>query len=83
MLLSYEEKVNINYLWIKYKYVAARIVNNRPECEWKVNGLKKLLKKTDDISRKEGSGWLKSVRTEENIELKKKWLLAKKSTLCL
>ena len=31
IVFSYEAKVIIKYLWIKYKYDAARIVNYHPE----------------------------------------------------
>ena len=40
MVSSYEEKVIIRYLWIKYKHDATIIVNDHPEYEWKVNGIK-------------------------------------------
>ena len=45
MVFSYEEKVIIKYLWIKYKYGVTRIVNDQPEDQWNVNGVKKPLKK--------------------------------------
>ena len=72
MAVPYGEKVIIKYLRIKYKYGATRIVNDHPEYEWNVNGMKNLLKKIDeagDVARKECCGRLKSVRTEENIKL--------------
>ena len=47
MVSSYEEKVIIKYLRIKYKYGAARIVSNHPEQELNVNGVKELLNKID------------------------------------
>ena len=56
MVFSYEEKVIIKFLWIKYKYGATKIVNDHPEYQWNVNGVKKPLKKTDksgDVARKE------------------------------
>ena len=71
MVLSYEEKVIIKYIRIKYDG-AARIANDHPEYEWNVNGVKKLLKKIEeacDVARKEGSEGPKSVRTEENFKL--------------
>ena len=49
MVFSYEEKVIIKYLWIKDKYGDTTIVNDHPEYEWKVNDVKKLLKKNDEI----------------------------------
>ena len=48
----------MKYLSIKYNYGAARIVNDHPEYEWNINGVKKLLKKiskTGDITRNVGS----------------------------
>ena len=71
MVFSCEEKVITKYLKINYKYGATRIVNDHPRYEWNVNGVKKLLKKiyeTGDVSRKEGYGRPKSVRTEQNPE---------------
>ena len=62
----------LQYLRIKYKYGATRIVNDHQEYEWNLNGMKKLLKKIDetgDAARKEGSGQSKSVPTDENIKL--------------
>ena len=62
-------------------YGATIIVNDHPEFEWNVNGVKKLLKKideTDDFARKEDSGRPKSVCTEANIELVRKLFLARK-----
>ena len=70
MVFSYEEKVIIRYLRIKYKYGATTVVNDHSEFAWNVNDVKKLLKKIDetgDVTGKEGSGRLKSVRTEESI----------------
>ena len=55
-MFSYEEKVIMKFLQIKHKYGAERIVNDHPEYEWNVNGVKKLLKKTDetgDVARNE------------------------------
>ena len=72
MVFSYEDKVIIKYLRIKYKYGATRTVNDHPGYKWNINDVKKLLKKivkTGDIAWKEGSGGPKSVSTEENIEL--------------
>ena len=48
-----------------------RLINDNPEYEWNVNGLKSLLKRIDetgDIDRKKGSGRPKTARTEENIK---------------
>ena len=72
MVFSYKEKVIIKYLPTKYKFGATRIVNDHPEYESNVNGLKKLLKnivETCVIARKEVSGRPKSVCTEENVKL--------------
>ena len=44
----YEEKL-IKYLLILNKYGATTYVNGHSEYEWKVNGVKKLLKKNDEI----------------------------------
>ena len=44
-MYSYQEKLIIKYLWIKHKYGAARIVNDHPEYEWDMNGVKKPLKR--------------------------------------
>ena len=71
-MFSYEAKVIIKYLWIKYKYDAARIVNYHPEYEWAITGLTKPLKKlneTGEVAPKEGSRHHKSVPTEENNNL--------------
>ena len=48
MVFSYKEKVIIKYLQIKYKYGATRIINNHPEYEQNINGVKKPLKKIDE-----------------------------------
>ena len=45
MVFSYEEKVIIKYLQIKYKHGATRVVNDHTGYEWNVNDLKELLKK--------------------------------------
>ena len=63
MVFSYEEKVIFKYLRIKYKYGATRIAHDRPEYEWNVNGVKKLLKKIDQTGV--DFGRFKSVLTEE------------------
>ena len=79
MAFSYEEKVIIKYLWIKYKFCASRIVNDHPEYKWKVNGVKKLLKnidETSDVALKEGSRRTKSEHTEENVKLVKEIILS-------
>ena len=72
MVFSHEEKVIIKHIRIKYKCGATIIVNDHPQYKWNVNGVKKLLKKIDeigDVTWKEDSGRPRSVRTEENIEL--------------
>ena len=74
MLFSYKEKVNFKYLRIKYRYGVTRIVNDYPEYEWSVNGVKKLLKKIDDTGS--DSGRSKSALTEENIEQVKEMILS-------
>ena len=64
---------------MKYKYGATRIVNDHPEYEWNVHGVKELLKKIDeagDISREEASRCLKTVHTEESIELVEEIILS-------
>ena len=48
MVFSCEEKVITKYLRINYKYGATRTVNDHPEYEWNVNGVKKLLKKINE-----------------------------------
>ena len=48
MVFSYEEKEIIEYLRIKYKYGATRILNDYPEYEWDISGVKKLLKRIDE-----------------------------------
>ena len=58
MVFSYEEKVIIKYLQIKYKYGATRVVNDHPEYKWNVNGVKKLFKnigETGDVAQKDVS----------------------------
>ena len=78
MVFLYEEKVIIKYLRIKYKYSTTRIVNDHPEYEWNVNGVKELLKEieeTGDVARKKVSEWPKSVHTEENIKLVREMIL--------
>ena len=70
MVFSYEEKIIIKYLRQKYNYGPTRIVDDHPEYNWNVNGVKTLLKKIDetgDVQRKEGSGRPKTARTEENV----------------
>ena len=79
MVFSYEEKVIIIYLWIKYKYGATRIVHNHLEHERNIKGVKKLLKKinaTGDVPEKEDFGRSKSVRTERNIKLVEEMVLS-------
>ena len=83
MVFSYEEKIIMKYLRIKYKCGATRIVNDRPEYKCNINGVKKLLKKigrAGGISRKEGSGRPISERTEENIKLVKETILSQKKS---
>ena len=83
MVFSYEEKVIIKYLRINYKFGATRIVNDRPEYKFNINGVKKLLKKigkTGGIARREGSGRPKSERTEENIKLVRETILSQKKS---
>ena len=46
-MFSYKVKVIIKDIWIKYKYGATRIVNDHPEYESNLNGVRKLLKKID------------------------------------
>ena len=50
MVFSYKEEVIIKYFQKKLKYGAARIVNDHPDYQWKINGVKKLLKKTGEAS---------------------------------
>ena len=67
MVFSYEEKVIIKYLRVKYS--ALRIINDHSEYEGKVNRVKKLLRNMDetgDVARKETSGRFKSVRRKEH-----------------
>ena len=64
---------------MKYKYGATRIANDHPEYEWNVHGVKELLKKIDEtgsISREEASRRLKTVHTEESIELVEEIILS-------
>ena len=73
MVFSYQKKLIIKQLWIKYKYGTTRIVNDHPEYDWNVNVVKKFLKtidETGDVAWKRGFEQLvyKSVHTEENIE---------------
>ena len=79
MVFSYQDKVIIKYLQIKYKCSATKIVNDHPKHEWNMNGVKKLLKKFDrtcDVAWKEGCGWSKSVCTEENIKVVEEIILS-------
>ena len=78
MVFSYEKKVIIRYLRTKCKYGATRIVNDHPEYEWNVNGVKKMLKKIDEIDHVESSGRPKSVCTEESIKLVEEMILNQK-----
>ena len=74
MVFSYEERVIIKYLRIKYKYGAARTLKDYQEYEWNVNDVEKLLKKIDetgDVAQKEGFRRSKSLSTEENIKIVK------------
>ena len=65
MLFSYEKKIIIKYLRIKYEHCDTRISSDHSEYEWDVNGGKKLLKKIERLV----TLLEKKVRTEENIEL--------------
>ena len=79
MVFSDEEKVIIKSLPIKYKNGATRILNDYPEYEQNLNGLKKLLKKlyeTGDVARKECSRRPKSICMKENIKLVEKIILS-------
>ena len=76
-MFSYEEKVIIKYLQIKYKHGATRVVNDHTGYEWNVNDLKELLKDAIDNARKEVSGQPKSAHTEENIELVEEIIIRK------
>ena len=81
MVFSYEKKVIIRYLRTKCKYGVTRIVNDHPEYEWNINGVKKLLKKIgeiDHVAGKESSGRPKSVCTEESIKLIEEIILSQK-----
>lgn len=56
---------------LKYKYGVLRIINVHLEYRWNVNGVKKMLKMSEeigDVGQKEGSGRTKSLRTEKNIK---------------
>lgn len=71
MVFTYEDKIIIKYLRTNYGHGAMRIVNDHPEFNWNINGMKTLLKNIDDrgdIERKEGSGRPRSARIEKNIE---------------
>ena len=79
MVFSYEEKVIIKYLWIKDRDGATTIINDHPEYEWKVNDVKKLLKKNDEtgyVARKEVYGRTKSLRTKKKIKLVQEMILS-------
>ena len=79
MVFSYEDKIIIKYLRDKYGHGAMRIVNDHPERNWNLNGMKTLIKNIDergDIERKEGSGRPKSARTDENIDLAEELILS-------
>ena len=70
MVFTYEHKIIIKYLRLKYKYGATKIIQDHPEYNWTLNGVKTLLAKIDetgDIERKPGSGRPPTVRTEETI----------------
>ena len=61
MVFSYEEKVIVKYLWIKYKYGTTKNFYDDPEYERNLKGVKKLLKKIDetgDAAQKEDFGRL-------------------------
>ena len=78
-MFSYEKKVIIRYLRTKCKYGVTRIINDRPEYEWNINGVKKLLKKIgeiDHVAGKESSGRSKSVCTEESIKVVEEMILS-------
>ena len=84
MVLTYDERVIIKYLRQKYNYGPVKIVTDHPEYDWNVNTVKSLLKKIDesgDISRKEGSGRPRSVRTEENIQEAEELILSQEDDL--
>ena len=69
MFFSYEDKVIIRYLRQKYNHGPKRIVDDHPEYQWNINGVKTLVKKIDEtgeVKRQEVSGRPRSVRTEEN-----------------
>ena len=44
MVFTYEDKIIIKYLRTKYGHGAMRIVNDHPEFNWNINGMKTLLK---------------------------------------
>ena len=43
-----KKKVIIKYFWVKNKCGATRTVTDHPGYKWKINGVKKLLKKIDE-----------------------------------
>ena len=68
--LSEEDKIIIKYLRQKFGYGAKRIIKDHPEKNWVLRNVGYLLKKFDetgDVKKREGSGRLKSSRTENNI----------------
>ena len=70
MAFSYEEKVFIKYFRIKYKCGATRTVMDHLGYEWKINGVKKLLKNIDetgDIIQKEGFDNLSLYATKRTL----------------
>ena len=67
---SEEDKIIIRYLRQKFGYGAKRIIKDHPEKNYGLRNVGYLLKKIDeigDVKRREGSGRLKSSRTENNI----------------
>ena len=70
MVFFYEHKIIIKYLRLKHGYGATRILNDHPESNWNLGGVKKLLAKTDktgSIERQEGSGRPKTMSWSKNV----------------
>lgn len=79
MVFTEEHRIIIKYLRIKHGHGPQKIVDDHPEFEWNVNGVKKLLAKIDktgDVKRKEGSGRPRTSRTEENVALVEEMILS-------
>jgi len=71
MVFSKEDTFLIKNLYLSQGYGPLRLLREFPDKEWKLGGVKGMLKKiraTGTIDRQQGSGRPRSARTDKNVE---------------